>query len=96
MSLGQAAHPVDCLRVKRRLNMCLSVKTLPFFLHHFSNCLMYFEPFNLLLTCSRFGELPPPLIPGPGRNKPETFTHVFLYPGTIAGRRHDQLDEAAA
>lgn len=48
MSLGQAAHPVDCLRVKRRLNMCLSVKTLPFFLHHFSYCLIYFEPFNLL------------------------------------------------
>lgn len=27
--------------------------------------------------------------------KPE-FTHLFLYPGTVAGRRHDQLDEAAA
>lgn len=23
-------------------------------------------------------------------------THLFLYPGTIAGRRHDQLDEAGA
>lgn len=24
------------------------------------------------------------------------FTHLFPYPGFVAGRRHDQLDEAAA
>lgn len=28
--------------------------------------------------------------------KPETLTHLFLYPGTIAGWRHGQLDEAGA
>lgn len=41
-------------------------------------------------------EPPPTLIPGPRRMEPETITHLFLYPGTVAGRRHDQLDEAAA
>lgn len=27
---------------------------------------------------------------------PETQTHLFLYPGTVAGWRHGQLDEAGA
>lgn len=36
------------------------------------------------------------MIAGPRRDKPETFTHLFLYPGTVAGRRHGQLNEAGA
>ncbi len=36
------------------------------------------------------------MIPAPRRNEPETFTHLFLYPGTVAGRRHYQLNEAGA
>lgn len=42
------------------------------------------------------GELPPPLNLRPRGDEPETLTHLFLYPGTVAGRRHGHLDEAGA
>ena len=79
------------------LNMCLSVRTWSSpCLSISANVSFALNPLICFLLLPVGAPPPPSLISGPGGDRPETLTHLFLYPGTVAGRRHGQLDEAGA
>lgn len=104
--LRETTHPVDCLRVKRRLGICLpaprrfSPPPNPFTLNP---AILLSTPSRCLRRGRTSAHAHPALPPSPTSNsrqragsRRQTLSHLFLYPGTVTGRRHDQLDEAAA